>query len=659
MKVLSRLTLSMLITCCLMMGISFHTQAQMVGGTIGSTAPNIELPDQYENKVSLSDLRGNLVLVRFWKSGDPNSRATNMNIDALHQKYQGASFQSAKSFEVFTVSLDSRLDKWRMALQEDQLPAKYHVSDIYSKYVAAYGVRELPANFLLDENGVIIASTKSMAELDKQLSSRARVYGAATRTVVPSTNTTTTRTVAPSTNTTTATDLMNTSDKRVPTTFNQPATIAVNAGTTPIYMIQLGAYKNWDKDRFLDAAEYGMVTTEDVGNGVKRALLGKFTSLEDVVNALSKLQGKGYMDAFPVEYKNNGRRIIGRKEVATLANKAGVTIMPAPVRKPSTSNTPATMNIASTSTTTTPAPAIVNTATVNNSNGHYEYPFANSNSNSNPITSIPDEVISTTYHNEGNSVITTTTGTNTTGNVATYHAGGGTVTNNSTLVPSEIPVFTGGVNPANNNSGTYYDSDAYELSWYPSEPSTTQPNIIESPYYNSQPVTKKPNVTSIPNYENNGNGWQQQGWQQSSDVKSNGTGNNGTNQFDGAGNGDWKTTTNNGWQQQGGATTTNNGWQQQGGATTTNNGTQQQGTTNSTDSNFHNNGTQQPNMNGQWDNNGQNNSYPQPNNGELDKSLDNYLDGYDFSSVDDNSEKLTTSKKKKKKRKKNKKKKRR
>ena len=607
MKILSKFALSFFVTCCFLLGSPLYTQAQMVGSSVGNTAPNIELPDQYGNKISLSDLRGNLVLVRFWQSGDPNSRVTNSSIYTLHEKYKNAAFKTAKGFEVFTVSFDSRLDKWKMALQQDQLPENYHVNDIYSKYVAPFGIKDFPVNLLLDENGVIIANTKSMAELDMELSKRAKIYVDAS---TPPSSTTSAPTISP--------DLINTSDR--PSTFNQStASVEDLSATSPTYMIQLGAFKNWDMNKFLDASEYGYVTAEEAGNGVKRALLGKFTSPEDVVSTLSKLRDIGYKDAFPVEYKANSRRIIGKKETATIAAQMGITVTEAIISTPpASSSAPETLNFATTTPSATNTPA----------NNHYEYPFPTINSNSNPITSIPDDVISSTYHSGNTSVITTTTNSTPTTNngsgVATFNSSE-IINSNPTLVPSEIPVFTGGVNPAthSNSGGTYYDSDAYELSWYPSEPSQAQPNIIESPYYNNQPISQDPNAPTVPNYDNNNNnGWQQGNW------------NNNTNNPD---NNGWNNNNNGGWSE----------WQP---VDNMNNNTQPP-----VDGQWDNN-------NGQWNNNEQtpaNTTYPTPANPELDQSLNNYLNSYDFSSVDENSERISTTKKKKKKKKRKKKKKKR
>ncbi len=699
MKILSKFALCFLIICSLMMGLTSQAKAQMVGGNIGSIAPNIELPDQYGNKVSLSGLRGNLVLVRFWKSGDPNSHATNSNIYALHQKYKNASFKGAKGFEVFMVSLDSRLDKWKMAMQQDQLPENYHVNDIYSKYVAPYGVRNLPANFLLDPNGVIIAQTKSMAELDMELGKRAQIYA----TNGGNTSTTTTTSVI-STPTISSSDLINTSDTPTPDTFNQiteQTSISTHsmASDEITYMIQLGAFKNWDMDKFLDASEYGLVTAEEVGNGVKRALLGKYSTPEDMVSTLNKLRDKGYKDAFPVEYTGNTRRIIGKKETQSIASEMGITVTEAIITTPPPSAAPATMSIATAptstpannyivnSTPTTPQTHTTTTHTTTSGGGdQYQYPFPVTNGDNNPITSIPDDAISTTYHSGSSSVITTTTpgdnqNTHSSGNITTHHSGG-TITNNSTLVPSEIPVFTGGVTPSanyNSNQGTYYDSDAYELSWYPSEPSQTQPNIIESPYYNQLPASGDPNAPTVPNYDNGNNGWQQGQWQSTNGTgTSNGSGwtttNGGTSNGSGwtttnggTNNGSGWTTTNggtsngNGWTTTNGGTNNGNGWTTTNGVATNNNGEWSEWKPVDNMSNTTPNNSQPMTEGQQWDNGQQQtpatSTYPEPTNPELDNSLNNYLNEYDFSSVDENSERLSSSKKKKEKRKKKKKKK--
>jgi peroxiredoxin len=71
-----------------------------------------------------------------------------------------------KGFDVFGVSLDRSKDDWVKAIADDKLTWT-HVSDLqYWDNAAAkfYAVNSIPANFLLDENGVIIA--KNLREGD-------------------------------------------------------------------------------------------------------------------------------------------------------------------------------------------------------------------------------------------------------------------------------------------------------------------------------------------------------------------------------------------------------------------------------------------------------------------------------------------------------------
>ena len=70
------------------------------------------------------------------------------------------------------VSLDKNHDKWVEAIGKDKL-AWTHVSDLkYWDNEAAklYGVRAIPANFLLDKEGKIFARNLSGDELMKKLS---------------------------------------------------------------------------------------------------------------------------------------------------------------------------------------------------------------------------------------------------------------------------------------------------------------------------------------------------------------------------------------------------------------------------------------------------------------------------------------------------------
>ena len=120
---------------------------------IGQVAPEFSLPDTAGVSVSLSDFRGKYVLLDFWASWCPPCRRENPNVVKAFQQYKD------KNFTIIGISLDKDKAKWQKAIADDQLTWT-HVSDLKfwdSEIPALYGVRGIPANVLLDPNGVIIA----------------------------------------------------------------------------------------------------------------------------------------------------------------------------------------------------------------------------------------------------------------------------------------------------------------------------------------------------------------------------------------------------------------------------------------------------------------------------------------------------------------------
>jgi peroxiredoxin len=132
---------------------------------IGQPAPDFTQNDTAGHPLTLSSLRGKVLLVDFWASWCRPCRAENPNVVGAWQQYQ------AKGFDVLGVSLDRDREKWLAAIREDHLTWN-QVSDLaYWNNQAAklYGISSIPSNVLLDANGIIIARNLRGDELTAKL----------------------------------------------------------------------------------------------------------------------------------------------------------------------------------------------------------------------------------------------------------------------------------------------------------------------------------------------------------------------------------------------------------------------------------------------------------------------------------------------------------
>ncbi len=123
-----------------------------VGVEVGQVAPEFILEDFQGEDVSLSDFRGQMVILDFWASWCSPCRYSMPHLDDLGARYQD------QGLVVLGVCLDESGQDAAAFLAENGYS---NVVAVWESYEAAqavkqlYGVEEIPHTFLLDRQGII------------------------------------------------------------------------------------------------------------------------------------------------------------------------------------------------------------------------------------------------------------------------------------------------------------------------------------------------------------------------------------------------------------------------------------------------------------------------------------------------------------------------
>ncbi len=135
------------------------------GGIPEIDYPEIELPDMYGQKVKLSSLAGNVIVLDFWSATDNRAALNNADMKELWTAHSG------EGLAIYQVSLDTDRSLWVNTVQQQKLPWTT-VCDFRGPATAGatfYNVTSLPANFIIDRQGVIVGKNLFGDALEKKL----------------------------------------------------------------------------------------------------------------------------------------------------------------------------------------------------------------------------------------------------------------------------------------------------------------------------------------------------------------------------------------------------------------------------------------------------------------------------------------------------------
>ncbi|MBM7634176.1 thiol-disulfide oxidoreductase ResA [Geomicrobium sediminis] len=149
-----RLFMRIIILSILMMTIAYLFYNNLIREDVayvteGDQAPNFALTNMHGERVALEDYQGQGVFLNFWGTYCPPCEEEMPYMEAEHQKYMD------KDVEILAVNVgESELIINRFA---ERLQLTFPIlQDQNSNVMDRYGVRQLPATYLIDESGEVI-----------------------------------------------------------------------------------------------------------------------------------------------------------------------------------------------------------------------------------------------------------------------------------------------------------------------------------------------------------------------------------------------------------------------------------------------------------------------------------------------------------------------
>lgn len=119
----------------------------------GNMAPGFSAPNPKGKNISLKEAMGKVTIIDFWASWCKPCRMENPNVVAMYNELHD------KGLNIIGVSLDKEAEPWKKAIADDNLTWN-HISNLkfWEEPIAKqYGVESIPATFVLDASGKIIA----------------------------------------------------------------------------------------------------------------------------------------------------------------------------------------------------------------------------------------------------------------------------------------------------------------------------------------------------------------------------------------------------------------------------------------------------------------------------------------------------------------------
>ena len=144
---------------------AFAVRAQGPIPNIADDRLDFTVTDIRGDSIKLSSLKGKVLILDFWASWCKPCRFANKQLVKLYGKYRD------KGLEILSVSLDDQLKEWKKAFTKDKITWMNGIYLSGADAVAAmkWQVDAIPASFVINKNGDVVAINPEKDELEKKI----------------------------------------------------------------------------------------------------------------------------------------------------------------------------------------------------------------------------------------------------------------------------------------------------------------------------------------------------------------------------------------------------------------------------------------------------------------------------------------------------------